>query len=184
MNAPDPLCWTQTHVLGCSGPFRYCTNIDAKLAELAQLTPKFVKRSYVRKFRNERTWSTLLDPKFMFWGVPDRFVMRTSLAWIRPYSYLLFQRWINSISRLNLIHLSNALWFLCILVFRITWLDKVVRANYMKNTEDQRNWLGTKPKSFQCSPPGHHITFGARKGRVQIQHVLDIGFGLQDTTKL
>jgi hypothetical protein len=54
----------------------------------------------------------------------------------------------------------------------------------MENMEDQRNRLGTKPKSSQCSPLGHHVTFGARKGRVQIQHVLDIGFGLEDRTKL
>jgi hypothetical protein len=37
---------------------------------------------------------------------------------------------------------------------------------------------------FQCSPPGHHVTFGARKERVQIQHILDVGSGLQDRTKL
>jgi hypothetical protein len=38
-----------------SGPFRYRTDVDAKLAELAPLTQKFAKRSYVGKFRNERT---------------------------------------------------------------------------------------------------------------------------------
>jgi hypothetical protein len=48
--------------------------VDAKLAELAPLTHKFAKRSYVEKFRNERNLSTLLDPKLMFWAVSDRFV--------------------------------------------------------------------------------------------------------------
>jgi hypothetical protein len=93
MNAPDPLNWTQnscfrafrtvslllefrckTHVLGHVGSFRYCTKVDAKLVELVSLTRKFAKQSRVRIFRNERTRSTLLDPKLMFWGVSDRFV--------------------------------------------------------------------------------------------------------------
>jgi hypothetical protein len=33
----------KTHVLGRFGPFRYCTKVDAKLAELVPLTHKFVK---------------------------------------------------------------------------------------------------------------------------------------------
>jgi hypothetical protein len=41
--------------LGRFGPFRYGTKVDAKLAELMLLTHKFAKRSYVGKFRNERT---------------------------------------------------------------------------------------------------------------------------------
>jgi hypothetical protein len=32
----------KSQVLGCFGPFRYCTKVDAKLAELAPLTQKFV----------------------------------------------------------------------------------------------------------------------------------------------
>jgi hypothetical protein len=64
----------KTHVLGRFGPFRYCTKVDAKLAELVPLTHKFAKWSHVGNFRNERTWSTLLDPKLMFCGVPDRLV--------------------------------------------------------------------------------------------------------------
>jgi hypothetical protein len=48
--------------------------VDAKLAELVLLTHKFSKQSRVRIFRNERTSSTALDPKLMFWGVSDRFV--------------------------------------------------------------------------------------------------------------
>jgi hypothetical protein len=48
--------------------------VDAKLAELVPLKHKFSKRSYVGKFRNERTGSTLLDLKLMFWVVSNRFV--------------------------------------------------------------------------------------------------------------
>ena len=40
--------------------------LSAKQAELVQ---KFVPRSRVGIFRNERTRSTLLDPKLMFWSV-------------------------------------------------------------------------------------------------------------------
>jgi hypothetical protein len=45
----------KTHVVGCFRPFRYCTKVDAKLAELAPLTYKFAKRSCVGIFRNEHT---------------------------------------------------------------------------------------------------------------------------------
>jgi hypothetical protein len=64
----------KTHILGCSGPFRYCMKVVAKLAEQVPLTHKFAKRICFEIFRNERTWSTPLDPKLMFWGVFDRFV--------------------------------------------------------------------------------------------------------------
>jgi hypothetical protein len=41
---------------------------------------KFMQRSCVRIFCNERTRSTPFDPKLMFWGVLDRFVTaRTSV---------------------------------------------------------------------------------------------------------
>jgi hypothetical protein len=64
----------KTHVLGHLGPFRYCTKVDTKLAELAPLTPKFAKQTVVLIFRNDRTRSTPLDPKLMFWGISDRFL--------------------------------------------------------------------------------------------------------------
>ena len=48
------------------GPFGCLTEHGAKRAELMQ---KFVPRSRVRIFRNERTRSTPLDPKLMFWCV-------------------------------------------------------------------------------------------------------------------
>ena len=48
------------------GPFGCFTKLGAKRAELVQ---KFVKRSRIGIFRNERTRSTPLDPKLMFWCV-------------------------------------------------------------------------------------------------------------------
>jgi hypothetical protein len=48
--------------------------LDAKLAEHAPLTHKFAKLSCVGTFYNERTRSTPLDPKLMFWDVFDHFV--------------------------------------------------------------------------------------------------------------
>jgi hypothetical protein len=64
----------KTHILGRFGQFRYCTKVDATLAELVPLMHKFAKQSRVRIFRNERTRSTPLDPELMFWAVLDRFV--------------------------------------------------------------------------------------------------------------
>ena len=49
-----------------SGPFGCLTKLGAKQAELVQ---KFVPRSRVGIFRNERTRSTPLDPKLTFWYV-------------------------------------------------------------------------------------------------------------------
>ena len=54
--------WVLFH-LGAFGPFGCLTKLGAKRAELVQ---KFVTRSRVGIFRNERTLSTLLDPKLMF----------------------------------------------------------------------------------------------------------------------
>ena len=48
------------------GPFGCLTKLGAKWAELMQ---NFVPRSRIEIFRNERTRSTPLDPKLMFWGV-------------------------------------------------------------------------------------------------------------------
>ena len=49
-----------------SGPFRYCTKLGAKWANLLQLMQKFVPQSLIRISRNIRYWSTQLDPKLMF----------------------------------------------------------------------------------------------------------------------
>jgi hypothetical protein len=65
--------------LGHFGPFRYCTKLDAKMAELAPLTPKYAKRSCVGSFRNERTRSNPLDPKLMFWRFSDHFIAARKL---------------------------------------------------------------------------------------------------------
>ena len=61
-NAPDPPHWTLNSCFGASrsiwvqlAMFRYYTKLGAKRAELVQ---KFVPRSRVRIFRNERTRST------------------------------------------------------------------------------------------------------------------------------
>ena len=48
------------------GSFRNCKKLGAKRGELVQLIQKFVPRSQVVIFRNERTWSTPLDYKLMF----------------------------------------------------------------------------------------------------------------------
>jgi hypothetical protein len=64
----------KTQVLVHFGPFRYSTEVDAKLAELVPLSHKFAKQGRVRIFRKERTRSALFDPKLMFWGISDRFV--------------------------------------------------------------------------------------------------------------
>ena len=46
--------------------------LDANQGELVQLMQKFVPRSHVEIFRNERTQSTPLDHKLMFWCVSFR----------------------------------------------------------------------------------------------------------------
>ena len=79
MNAPDPHHWTLNSCFGAFlsvrvhfGPFRYCTKLGAKRAKLVQLMQKFVQRCLVRIFRNERSRSTPLDPKLIFWCVSFR----------------------------------------------------------------------------------------------------------------
>src|SRR6185436_6295843 len=49
-----------------SGPFGWLTKLGAKRVELVR---KFVPRSRVGIFRNERTRSTLLAPELTFWCV-------------------------------------------------------------------------------------------------------------------
>ena len=73
MNAPNPPHWTLNsffrkfhsvlvHLLW----FRNCKKLGAKRYELVQLMQKFMPRSQVRIFRNERIQSTPLDAKLMF----------------------------------------------------------------------------------------------------------------------
>jgi len=56
--------WVHLGLLSC------LTKLGAKRSELVQ---KFVPRSCVESFYNERTRSTPLDPKLMFWCVPYHF---------------------------------------------------------------------------------------------------------------
>ena len=74
--APDPPHWTINSCFGASrsflvnfGLFRYCTKLSTKRAELVQLMQKFLPRSRIRIFHNERTRPTPLDHKLMFWCV-------------------------------------------------------------------------------------------------------------------
>ena len=66
-----PPHWTLNWYLGVFhtiwvhlGPFSCLTKLGAKRAELVQ---RFMPRSRVKIFRNERAWSTPLDPKHIFW---------------------------------------------------------------------------------------------------------------------
>ena len=75
-NAPDPHHWTLNSwfcvfhsVCVHLAPFCSNTKLAAKRAKLVQLMQKFVPRSRVRIFRNERSRSTPLEPKLMFWCV-------------------------------------------------------------------------------------------------------------------
>jgi hypothetical protein len=58
--------WTLNSCLSCFGPFLYFTNFGAKWVELVLLMHKFVQRSRVEMFRNERTRSTHWSPNLCF----------------------------------------------------------------------------------------------------------------------
>ena len=62
------------------GPFDCLTKLGAKQAELVQ---KFVPRSRVGIFRNERTRSTPLDPKLTFWCI-SYYLRAFGTVWL-PY---------------------------------------------------------------------------------------------------
>ena len=71
MNTPDSPHWTLNYRFAAFrtiwvhlGLFGCLTKLGAKQAELVQ---KFVPRSCIGIFRNERTRSTPLDLKLMFW---------------------------------------------------------------------------------------------------------------------
>ena len=72
--APDPPHWTLNTCFGAFrtcwvllGPFCCLTKLISKWAEMVQLMQKFVPWSRVGIFHNERTRSTTLYPKLMFW---------------------------------------------------------------------------------------------------------------------
>ena len=56
--------WCVSYYLGAFGTFGCLTKLGAKRGELVQ---KFMPRSRIGIFRNERIRSTPLDPKLMFW---------------------------------------------------------------------------------------------------------------------
>ena len=73
MNTPDPPHWTLNYCFAAFrtiwvhlGLFGCLTKLGAKRAELVQ---KFVPRSCIGIFCNERTRSTPLDPKILFWCI-------------------------------------------------------------------------------------------------------------------
>ena len=89
-NAPDPphrtinLCFGAFQTIWAHlGSFGCLTKLGAKRTELVQ---KFMPRSRVRIFRNERTQSTPLDPKLIFcvihtiWVLLGLFVCHTNLG--------------------------------------------------------------------------------------------------------
>src|SRR6185503_5381974 len=61
------------------GPFRYCTKLSAKWAELVRLMQKFVPQSHVGCFHNERTQSTPLESKLSATKLGRKFSQRTHL---------------------------------------------------------------------------------------------------------
>src|SRR6185437_11950113 len=75
-NAPDPPHWTLNSCF-CGfrsvwvhlSMFRHYTKLGAKRVELVQSMHKFVPLSRIGIFHNERTQSTPLDPKLMFWSI-------------------------------------------------------------------------------------------------------------------
>jgi hypothetical protein len=72
-NARDPLHWTQNSGFGAFRTVSLLHESWCKRAELVPWTHKFARQGHVRIFPNERTRSTPLDPKVMFWGVSDHF---------------------------------------------------------------------------------------------------------------
>ena len=76
MHRPNPPHWTLNSCFGVFrsvwvhlGSFRYCMKLGAKWAELVKLMQKFVPGSRVRIFLDQRTLSTTLDRKLIFWCV-------------------------------------------------------------------------------------------------------------------
>ena len=88
-NAPDPPHWTLNKNFGAfrtiwlhSVSFGCLTKLGAKHAQLVQ---KFMPRSRVGLFRNERTRSTPLEPKLTFWCF-SYYLRAFGTAWL-PYEF-------------------------------------------------------------------------------------------------
>ena len=69
---PKLIFWCFSFRLGAFGTVLLLHETWCKRAKLVQLMQKFVPRCLVRIFCNERSRSTLLDPKLMFWCVSFR----------------------------------------------------------------------------------------------------------------
>ena len=78
---PKLTFWCISYYFVHSGPFGCLMKLSAKWAELVQ---KFVPRSRVEIFRNERTWTTPLDPKLMFWCISYYYFGAFGIVWL-PY---------------------------------------------------------------------------------------------------
>ena len=63
---PKLMFWCVSQVWLHLGLFHYCMELGAKRAELVQLMQKFMPRSGIGIFRDERTRSTPMDPKLLF----------------------------------------------------------------------------------------------------------------------
>ena len=72
--------WCVLYYLGAFGTVWLPFETRAKRAELV---PKFVPRSHVGIFRNDRTRSTPLDPELMFWCV-SYYLVAFGTVWL-PY---------------------------------------------------------------------------------------------------
>jgi hypothetical protein len=72
-NTPDPPFWTLTSCVRCISYYLVAFGIVCCITTLSskwvKLVQKFVPRGRVGILRNERTWSTPLDSKLMFWSV-------------------------------------------------------------------------------------------------------------------
>ena len=66
---PKLMFWCARSIWVHLAMFCYYTKLGPKRVELVQLMQKFVLWSRFKIFRNERTRSTPLDHKFMFWWI-------------------------------------------------------------------------------------------------------------------
>ena len=150
-----------------SGPFGCLTKLGAKRTELVQ---KLVSRSRVRIFRNERTPSTPLDPKLMFWGVSYYFcafgavccLTKLGAKWTElVQKFVLRSRdriFRNERTRSTPLDPKLMSWGIlyCLCAFRAVWLPYETRCK-----TDQTSAKVRAPKSHrnfsQRTHPIHHI---------------------------
>ena len=78
---PKLTFWCVSYYLGVTGPFGCLKKLGAKRAELVQ---KFVPRSRIGIFRNERTRTTPLEPKLMFCCISYYYFGAFWIVWL-PY---------------------------------------------------------------------------------------------------